>query len=113
MSCVIALTRYFAVSLSGMAHDLSDICSGASDRCNAMKKLIYTLACVLMVSAISIPFAMARDQNWNSLQHRLAEEQRQQKRWQAVVHSTGAARQEALQQYLYNLPELWDDQSAP
>ena len=79
MSCVIALTRYFAVSQSGMAHDLSDICSGASDRCNAMKKLIYTLACVLMVSAISIPFAMARDQNWNSLQHRLAEEQRQQK----------------------------------
>lgn len=29
------------------------------------------------------------------------------------MHSTGAARQEALQQYLYNLPTLWDDESTP
>jgi hypothetical protein len=29
------------------------------------------------------------------------------------MHSTGAARQEALQQYLYNLPRLWDDESIP
>jgi hypothetical protein len=85
----------------------------ASDRCKAMKKLIYMLAFALMVSAVSTQFAAARDQNWNSLQHRLVEQQRQQKRWEAVVHSTGAARQEALKQYLYNRPGLWDDQSAP
>jgi hypothetical protein len=29
------------------------------------------------------------------------------------MHSTGAARQEALEQYLYNLPRLWDDESTP
>ncbi|MGO9565934.1 MAG: hypothetical protein ACLP5H_00185 [Desulfomonilaceae bacterium] len=78
-----------------------------------MKKLIYTLVCTLMVSAISIPFAVARDQNRDSLQHKVMQQQRQQERWQAVVHSTGAARQEALKQYLYNLPRLWDDESAP
>lgn len=68
---------------------------------------------MLMVSAFSSPFAVARDQNRESLQHILMQQQRQQQRWEAVVHSTGAARQEALQRYLYNLPELWDDQSTP
>jgi len=83
------------------------------DTYKTMKKLIYMLVFALMVSAVSIQFAAARDQNWNSLQHKWMQDQRQQKRWEAVVHSTGAARQEALQQYLYNLPRLWDDESAP
>jgi hypothetical protein len=29
------------------------------------------------------------------------------------MNSTGVARQEALQQYLYNQPRLWDDESTP
>lgn len=68
---------------------------------------------VLMISALLSPFAMARDQNRDSLQHLLKQQQRQQQRWEAVLHSTGVARQEALQQYLYNLPELWDDEHTP
>jgi hypothetical protein len=71
------------------------------------------LACLLAVSAGSIPLAAARDANRDSILHKLAEQQRQQKRWEAVMNSTGAARQEALQQYLYNLPRLWDDESTP
>lgn len=78
-----------------------------------MKKLIYTLACMLLVSAISIPIAEARDQSRDSLQHKIKRLERQQQRWETVQHSTGAARQEALQQYLYNLPSQWDDESPP
>jgi hypothetical protein len=78
-----------------------------------MKKLIYTLACMIVASAMSIQFAAARDQNRNSLQHKITQQERQQQRWEAVKHSTGAARQEALQRYRDNLPSLWDDESAP
>ena len=73
-----------------------------------MKKLIYMLVCTLMVSAISIPFAAARDQNRDSLQHKLMQQQRQQQRWEAVMNSTGAARLEALKIYQYHLHDLWD-----
>jgi hypothetical protein len=78
-----------------------------------MKGLIYMLVCLLAVSAGSVPFAAARDANRDSILHKLAQQQRQQQRWEAVVHSTGAARQEALEQSLYNLPRLWDDESTP
>jgi hypothetical protein len=74
-----------------------------------MKKLIYMLVCLLAVSAGSVPFAAARDANRDSIRQKLAEQQRQQKNWEAVMNSTGAARQEALQRYLYDLPRLWDD----
>jgi hypothetical protein len=78
-----------------------------------MKKLIYTLAFMIVISAISIPVAAARDQNRDSLQHKIKQQERQQQRREAVQHSTGAARQEALQKYLYNLRSQWDDESTP
>ena len=61
-----------------------------------------------MLSAVSIPFAAARDAKRDALQHKLMQQQRQQQRWEAVMNSTGAARLEALkicQNYLHN---LWD-----
>jgi hypothetical protein len=93
--------------------DFVGACRYPKDVYEMMKKLIYILACISMASAFSIPFAAARDQNRDSLNHILMQQQRQQQRWEAVLNSTGAARQEALQRYLYNLPSLWDDESTP
>jgi hypothetical protein len=78
------------------------------DTFKTMKKLIYTLVGMLMLSAVSIPFAAARDQNRDALRHKLTQQQRQQQRWEAVMNSTGAARQEALKTYQYHLHDLWD-----
>jgi hypothetical protein len=46
---------------------------------------------MLMLSAVSIPFAAARDAKRDALQHKLMQQQRQQQRWEAVMNSTGAA----------------------
>jgi hypothetical protein len=48
------------------------------DTCKTTKKLIYMLACMLVVSAGSVPFATARDPNRDSLQNKLMQEQLQQ-----------------------------------
>jgi hypothetical protein len=71
-------------------------------------KLIYMLACMLVVFAGLVPFATARDANRDSLQHKLRQEQLQRQRWETVMNSTGAARQEALKIYQYHLNDLWD-----
>lgn len=63
---------------------------------------------MLMLYAVSMPFAAARDANRDALRHKLTQQQRQQQRWEAVMNSTGAARQEALKIYQYHLHDLWD-----
>jgi hypothetical protein len=68
-------------------------CRSPKDPYKIMKKLIYVLVPMLLGSAVSVPFAMVRDANRDASHHILTERQRQEQRWEAVVHSTGAARQ--------------------
>jgi len=70
-----------------------------------MKKKIALF--LLLTFAIPASFVMARDANQDALWHIQRQQQREQKRWEAVTHSTGAARQQALTQYEENLRSLW------
>lgn len=71
-----------------------------------MKKIIAVFALLALI--IPASFVMARDANQDALWHTLRQQQRQQKRWEAVKHSTGAARQQALTIYQENLRSLWE-----
>jgi hypothetical protein len=94
-------------SWAGVVYGLSELCRSTSTY-NTMNKLIYTLVCMLMLYAVSIPFAAARDAKRDALQQKLMQQQRQQQRWEAVMNSTGAARLEALKIYQNYLHNLWD-----
>ncbi len=70
-----------------------------------MKRPIILLT--LLASLASVSVALARDANRDALYDIEHGRQMQQKRWEAVMHSTGNAQQEALPTYLYNQPWLW------
>jgi hypothetical protein len=72
-----------------------------------MKSFIMILA--ILGIMISAPFANARDANRDELRRIWNQQIASQQRLEAVWHArTPAERAEAYQNYVYNLPELWE-----